>query len=588
MRQVVTLGVISALSVGTATLSPLPVHATSDTTSPASTSPASTNPASTGPAAETPSAASTTVDEPVAARPTVDEPVAEAPAPVSPAPAEPVATAPAAEEPIIASPAPSADQILAEAMRATLGGPLKGMVDDAKDAEALRAFYAARNNAPVFVRPDGATEKMRAAIARIKAADQDGLNPGDYPMPSSDGNSPDMLVRAELSLMASALKYARHAQAGRTDPSRISVNIAFTPPVPDSLQVLNTISDTADVAAALDSFNPPHAGFKELRTKLRELRAKGASAHLDRAKPGSTKPVSAKPDRQKPGSQKVERTDPGSVIETVIANMERWRWLPRDLGENHVIVNIPDYTLSVMRGGKRTFHTRIVVGKKDTPSPVFSDEIESVQVNPTWHVPPAILARNPGLVSRGDFVVSRRADGSVGARQRPGPQNALGQIKVNFPNPFLVYLHDTPDKHLFKLDKRAYSSGCMRVENPDQFAAQVLSIGAAQGNNYTPAQLTGMYNKSERVMSLATRVPIHLVYMNAYVADGQLVVKPDLYDYDARVRSALKGRYIVVQERSQRGSSVSRAARPVSPPQQYQMGQGPGSNGQRRVFFGLF
>ena len=473
-------------------------------------------------------------------------------------------------------------------MRATLGGPLKGMVDDAKDGEALRAFYAARNNAPVFVRPDGATEKMQAAIARIKAADQDGLNAGDYPMPASDGASPDKLVRAELSLMASALKYARHAQAGRTDPSRISVNIAFTPPVPDSLQVLNTISDAADVAAALDSFNPPHAGFKELRTKLRELRAKAASAHLDRAKPVSTKPVSGKPDRQKPEREKAERTKPDSAIETVIANMERWRWLPRDLGENHVIVNIPDYTLSVMRGGQRTFHTRIVVGKKDTPSPVFSDEIESVQVNPTWHVPPAILARNPGLVGRGDFVVSRRADGSVGASQRPGPQNALGQIKVNFPNPFLVYLHDTPDKNLFKLDKRAYSSGCMRVENPDQFAAQVLSIGGAQGKNYTPAQLTSMYNKGERVMSLTTRVPIYLVYMNAYVADGQLVVKPDLYDYDARVQSALKGRYIVVQERSQRGSSVSRAARPVSPPQQYQMGQGPGSNGQRRGFFGLF
>ena len=494
---------------------------------------------------------------------------------------------PVVEPPVTASPAPSADQILAETMRATLGDPLKGLVDHAKDVEALRAFYAARNNAPVFVRPDGATEKMRAAIARIKAADQDGLNAGDYPMPAIDGNSPDKLVRAELSLMASALKYARHAQAGRTDPSRISVNIAFTPPVPDSLQVLNTISDAADVAAALDSFNPPHAGFQELRTKLRELRAKPDSANLDRAKPVSTKPVSAKTDRQKAERTKAARTKPDSAIETVIANMERWRWLPRDLGENHVIVNIPDYTLSVMRGGQRTFHTRIVVGKKDTPSPVFSDEIESVQVNPTWHVPPAILARNPGLVGRGDFVVSRRADGSVGASQRPGPQNALGQIKVNFPNPFLVYLHDTPDKNLFKLDKRAYSSGCMRVENPDQFAAQVLSIGAAQGNNYTPAQLTSMYNKGERVMSLTTRVPIYLVYMNAYVADGQLVVKPDLYDYDARVQSALKGRYIVVQERSQRGSSVSRAARPVSPPQQYQMGQWPGSNGQRRGFFGL-
>lgn len=585
MRQVVTLGVISVLSVGTAVLTPLPAQATSDTANPASTSPISANPAG-----ESTPAVSTAVDEPAAASPApVDPAPTVEPVATSPAALEPVATSPVpAEQPVAATPVPSADQVMAETMRTTLGEPLRGLVENAKDVEALRAFYAARNNAPVFVSPDGATEKMRAAIARINAAEQDGLNAGDYPTPAIDGNSPDKLVRAELSLMSSVLKYARHAQAGRVDPSRISINIAFTPPVPDSLQALNTVSDAADVAAALDSFNPPHAGFRELRAKLRELRTKSDTAALDRAKPLVTKPANTKAVSTKADRPKAERTNPNSAIDSVIANMERWRWLPRELGENHVIVNIPDYTLSVMRGGQRTFHTRIVVGKKDTPSPVFSDEIESVQLNPTWHVPPAILARNPGLVGRGDFVVSRRADGSVGASQRPGPQNALGQIKVNFPNPFLVYLHDTPDKHLFKLDQRAYSSGCMRVENPDQFAAQVLSIGAAEGNKFTPAQLTSLYNRGERVFSLATRVPIYLVYMNAYVADGQLVVKPDLYDYDARVQSALKGRYIVVQERSQRGSSVARAAPTVSPYQPYRMGQWPGSNGQRRSFFGLF
>lgn len=448
------------------------------------------------------------------------------------------------------------EQALIETVRTAVGDPLKSIVDNAKDIEAIRTFYAARSNMPVFVRPDGPTDKMRAVISRLKDADRDGLNAGDYATPAIEGMPPEKLVRAELSLMSTVLKYARHAQSGRLDPSRISVNIAFTPPVPDSLQVLNAIAETADVATVLSNYNPPHAGFQELRTKLRELRA-GSDTKSDRAKANN--------------------------IETVIANMERWRWLPRDLGDAHVVVNIPDYTLSVMRGGRNVFHTRIVVGKKDTPSPVFSDEIESVQVNPTWHVPPAILARNPGIAGRGDFMVSRRRDGTLSVSQRPGPKNALGQIKVNFPNPFLVYLHDTPDKNLFKLDKRAYSSGCMRVENPDQFAAEVLSISGAEGN-LTPAQLRNLYNKGERQISLPTRVPIYLVYMNAYVADGRLVVKPDIYDYDARVQSALKGRYLVVQERSQRGSSVRRATRTTSSQPPSHPGQWPAFTGGRSAF----
>ena len=463
---------------------------------------------------------------------------------------------PTVANPDAASPTAGDEQILVETIRATVGDPLKSIVDNARDIEALRTFYSARNNAPVFVRPDGPTEKMRAAISRLKAADQDGLNSSDYQTPAIEGISPEKLVRAEILLMSTVLKYARHAQSGRVDPSRISINIAFTPPVPDPLQVLNAISESVDVAAVLDNYNPPHSGFQELRTKLRELRASSEA-----------KPV---------------RTN-ASTIESVISNMERWRWLPRDLGDAYVLVNIPDYTLTVFRGARNAFHTRIVVGKKDTPSPIFSDEIESVQINPTWHVPPAVLARNPGMVGRGDFLVSRRRDGTVGASQRPGPKNALGQIKVNFPNPFLVYLHDTPDKNLFKMEKRAYSSGCMRVENPDQFAALILSISSSEGK-YTPTQLKSLYGKGERYISLPARVPVYLVYMNAYVADGRLVVKPDIYDYDARVQSALKGRYLVVQERSQRGSSVHRSARANSSQRPYRIRELSTFTGRRSVF----
>jgi L,D-transpeptidase YcbB len=477
---------------------------------------------------------------------------------------------------------PPDDVPIAEQLRSLLGDSLASIVDQAKDRDALRTFYQQRNHAPVWVRSGGPTEQFGAAVARLNAADADGLDASDYPTPDIKGPAgPEKLARAELTLMASLLTYARHAQSGRVDPSRISPNIAVTPPVPEPLHVLNTLAGADDVPGALDAFNPPHRGFRELRARLHELRSGVVPSHPEprRAGKGNANP-----------------------IDSILSNMERWRWLPRDLGTAYVLVNIPDYTLDVVRGERSVFHTRIVAGKKAMPSPIFSDEIESVQVNPTWHVPESIvhgqylpaLSRDPDALRRMGLIVSRSRDGTVSVRQPPGPRNALGRLKVNFPNPFHVYLHDTPDKHLFTREQRAYSSGCMRVQNPDQFAAQVLSIGAAEGN-YTPARLTAMYGSGERSIALTTRVPVHLVYMNTYVADdGKLVVKPDIYGYDARVQSALKGRYMVVNERSQRGSAVTRSARasrsPAQPASPRRVVQAPAHSSwqQQRNAFGGF
>lgn len=507
--------------------------------------------------------------------------------PGTPAPsAAEVTSAPAMAPSVSSERPPVAPELapIAEKIRGLLDGPVERIIDDVKNRDALRAFYEARNYAPVWFSADGPTPQMRAAVARLKAADADGLDPSDYPTPdvAGVGADPEKLGRAELSLMGSLLTYARHAQSGRVDPSRISPNIAFTPPVPEPRQVLDTLAGATDVAATLEDFNPPHRGFQRLRAKLKEQRRQGAGEkHGERG-------------RGKPAA---------SHVDTILSNMERWRWLPRDLGATHVLVNIPDYRLDVMRGERSLFQTRIVAGKKDTPSPSFSDEIETVQVNPTWHVPESIvygkylpaLSRDPDVLRRMGLVVSRGRDGKVSVRQPPGPRNALGHLKVNFPNPFHVYLHDTPDKHLFTRDQRAYSAGCMRVENPDQFAAHVLAIGDADGN-YTPARLKSMYGKAERWIPLKTRIPIHLVYMNTYVADdGRLVVKPDMYGYDARVQSALKGRYMVVKERSQRGSSVVRtAAASRSASQQWRRARvvdapaRDGWYGRRSVFGGLW
>jgi L,D-transpeptidase YcbB len=506
-------------------------------------------------------------------------------------------------------------------------------IEGRKERSAVQAFYEARDYAPLWSAFGKPNDLMKAAIARVKAAEADGLDPSDYAVPDLsklDGDA-QAFAQAELSLMNALLTFARHAQSGRVVASRISPNIDVNPPVPEPADVLTTLAGATDIAAALDGFNPPHEGFKRLRAKLAEL-SDPPSAEAPIVIPeGPLLRPGASDDRvpllrkrlKAPGDESDLTYDPALVDavrefqrsrrlavdglvggrtlqalnagraqpvnerEVVLSNMERWRWLPRELGRNHVVVNVPDFTLSMVRNGKQIFHTRIVVGKPSTPTPIFSDEIETIQVNPTWHVPQSIiygeylpaLERDPEALRRMGLILSHNADGSISVRQPPGEKNALGRIKFNFPNKFQVYLHDTPQRNLFSHDRRAYSAGCMRVQNPEQFGEHLLSIGLPD-EGYTAQRLTRMYGGNEQWIRLKRFVPVHLVYMNAYVDDaGKLVVRPDVYGYDGRVQSALKGRYQVVNERSQRvnPTQVRRDYRPrVAVEQQRQRTQQPG------------
>jgi murein L,D-transpeptidase YcbB/YkuD len=225
------------------------------------------------------------------------------------------------------------------------------------------------------------------------------------------------------------------------------------------------------------------------------------------------------------------------------------------------MVNVPDFTLKVVDDHKTLFHTRIVVGKPNTPSPSFSAAIENILVNPTWHVPQSIiyneylpaLEQDPGVLTRMGLVMDRAADGSISIRQPPSERNALGRIKFNFPNRYQVYLHDTPDKKLFAQERRAYSHGCMRVQNPTQFGEVLLSLAQPPELRYSADRLQRMFGSGEQWLNFKKKIPVHVTYMNAYVDDaGKLVVREDLYGYDARVRSALRGEYMAIAERSQK------------------------------------
>lgn len=240
---------------------------------------------------------------------------------------------------------------------------------------------------------------------------------------------------------------------------------------------------------------------------------------------------------------------PDHVEDIIIANMERWRWAPHEFPATYVIVNLPDYTLRVMHDGKLLWKTEIVIGKPDTATPLMTGTMKFITVNPTWNVPPSIvnneylpaLQQDPTVLDRMGLKIARNSDGTVHIWQPPGDNNALGRIRFNFPNKFLVYQHDTPDKYLFKYAKRAYSHGCMRVEDPLHYAEVLLSL-VRPGEGYTEERLKKMYGPSEVNISFPTFVPVNLTYQTAFVdRAGKLEFRDDVYGRDKTLLAILKG-----------------------------------------------
>lgn len=252
--------------------------------------------------------------------------------------------------------------------------------------------------------------------------------------------------------------------------------------------------------------------------------------------------------------------DDGMAISDVIANMERWRWLPRDLGAFHVFVNIPEFKVRLVRDGDVVHETRVVVGKPANQTPVFSDEMDHLIVNPYWNVPYSIASqellpsiqvnpsgylgsRNYEVLAGGRVVNPSSIDWSgvnlrsVRIRQRPGAGNALGRIKFMFPNQHSVYLHDTPSKSLFNRSARAFSHGCVRVEDPFDFADALLQFDP----QWDAAALKKMVGGSEKRVDLKRHIPVHLTYFTAHVDEaGRLQRRPDIYGHNARLTKALE------------------------------------------------
>src|SRR5215510_5332729 len=540
-------------------------------------------------------------------------------------PSEAVAPAPAPDP--LASLDP-ADRPIAEKMRDLLNAKVDRIFPNRKERAVVETFYQNRNLAPLWFEHGVVSARTKAVIERLRVADADGLELKDYKLPSFDAAGPDALAEAELKFTVTVLTFARHLQAGRFPQSRVGKDIEMPQQPPDPAVVLTTIADASDMAKTLDDFSPPHEGYR--KPKLAELR--GANGPDDEkfvripdgptVKPGATDAripllrkrlnvlgdedglrydndlvaavkayqkgkganadglLSANTVRLLNGAAPPRRAE---SIDTVIINMERWRWLPRDLGKVYVMVNIPDYMLRVMKDGHLHWSTRIVVGKPNLQTPLLSAQMKYITVNPTWNVPPSIinneylpaLAQDPTVLDRMGLKLVNNRDGTVHIYQPPGDGNALGRVRFNFPNRFLVYQHDTPDKHLFAHDTRAYSHGCMRVQDPPKYAEVLLNL-VRPTEGWTAERIKKMYGSSEVDIQFPTFVPVNLTYQTAFVDDeGKLQIRRDIYGYDGRMQSAIKNERGMVEMAQERpkdsGSSSSSNKRPKTadlPPRQ--------------------
>ena len=404
-----------------------------------------------------------------------------------------------------------------------------------------REFYKARGYLPAWVDGDGTTPQMKDLVAQLRYAELHGLDPAKYEVEEfeqiraesqtkTQGTRFDTARVPELDakMTYAYLSYAADLLAWGTSPKQVYANWLTEPKNEDLAARLEAAVAAGSVRDSLEELAPTHPQYKGLQVALAR-----------------------------------ERQTPSGNIERILMNLERWRWAPRDLGDRYVLVNVPAYQLQVMNGDSPVLAMRVIVGKPDTPTPLFSDEMTYVVFSPYWNIPANILrdetlprvASDPSFLARNNIEVvgtsgSETIDpegidwsdtsATVGLRfrQRPGPDNALGLVKFIFPNHFDIYLHDTPSDRLFFRETRTLSHGCIRIENPLAMAEYVLDDQA----EWTTERITAaMQTRQERAVTLKKPLPVHIGYWTAWVEpDGSVTYTEDPYGIDtahARVRA---------------------------------------------------
>jgi L,D-transpeptidase YcbB len=486
------------------------------------------------------------------------------------------------------TPAAAADAAIVDQLRDLSNGKFDRIIGK-RDRASIETFYSGRSFAPLWITDGKPNARATAAIAYLGQVSADGLDPTDYPVPNfASASDPAALADAEMKLTTSVVTYAHHASVGRVHWTRVSGDIYYDLKPPAPAEVLAALATAQDAAQALDSYEPHDPGYVALKAKLAELRAgkeepkqasipngpvlkpgmqdervpllrarlniRGDGNAFDKTLADAVKKFQEEHDLKVTSTltpQTVEALNgrsPDRPVDTIVANLERWRWMPHDLGKTYVMVNLPDFTLRVMHDGKQLWKTKIVDGKPNLPTPIMTAEMKYITVNPTWNVPPSIIAKeympvlqqDPSALERMGLTVTTNPDGTVHIAQPPGERNALGRLRFNFPNKFLVYQHDTPEKHLFAQEKRAFSHGCMRVQDPVKYAEVILSL-ARPRDGYTEDRIRKMFGNSEVDIQFQNLIPVHITYQTAFVDnDGNLQFRDDVYGRDKVLIAILK------------------------------------------------
>ena len=490
----------------------------------------------------------------------------------------------------------------------------------------LPGFYAVRGYQPAWIDERRSLEPAEELVRCIEAANEDGLNPHAYHLEAirellqklrnahAAGQEPEPDLAADLDFLLTDafLLLASHLRAGRVNPQTITTEWVVAIGVEeDVFRALRTAVESGRVGETLDGLRPPHPDYKALQTALKHYRGLGQSGEWSRL------PENASWDRGQRGEiadrlrerlirsgdleQSTEvggdadlelfeglsrfqarhgldadgRLGPHTLralnvslrerLRQVELNLERWRWLPQDLGRCHIRVNVPQFELAVVEEGRAVMNMRVVVGRHYRRTPVFSGQMSYIVFNPDWNIPRRIAVEDILPKARSDsnylsrekihvFEGWSRDDAELDPsgidwsqvtaqnfhyrlKKDPGPRNDLGRIKFMFPNKFDVYLHDTPSKKLFERSMRGFSSGCIRVEKPLDLAEYVLKDVPGWSRS---AVMAAIDVGQQRSVSLPRKIPVHLIYMTAGVdPSGRVLFFPDIYERDPALDRAL-------------------------------------------------
>ncbi|MCB1365184.1 MAG: L,D-transpeptidase family protein [Rhodobacteraceae bacterium] len=489
----------------------------------------------------------------------------------------------------------------------------QAVAEAASADDAVAAFYRANGYEPLWTDPGEAARARRAALLdALSGAGAHGLplnryDPGALMQQMRAVRTTRDLGLVEVALSRAFLGYARDVQSGILTPSRVDEGIVREVKYRDATAQLTELAAAAAPSAYMRGLAPRTAEYRALmkqKMRLEDLIASGGwggtvpggkyapgesgaavialrdrlirMGYLDRSAArdynGALETAvqrfqlehGLEPDGVA-GPSTVEEINvaPQERLKSVIVAMERERWLGDDRGERHILVNLTDFTAKIVDHGQVTFRTRSVVGKNLSThrSPEFSDVMEHMIVNPSWHVPRSImtkeylpqLQRNPNAaghliitdrrgrrVDRGavDFTQFSTRNFPFDMRQPPGARNALGRVKFMFPNRHNIYLHDTPEKALFKRESRAFSHGCIRLADPFDFAYAILERQSDDPKAYFGRALN---SGRETKVELVRKIPVHIIYRTAFTTPrGRTEYRRDVYGRDARIWDALQ------------------------------------------------